>query len=525
MTMIPKDRYYCDWEERSSITKIAELTDITEVFICNDCDDLDSDLPLVFENIARSTSPIRYVRVTPCQVWKEDAGALKVLIESDPPSFSRITELELFDVTYTDLAAFTLLMEAVATLPALKIFRISGYYFINDDQAFALSNTLFPRCPSLTELHLTGAKVYTATGLGILAAGFYHLRNLTRLSISGGCLWTGVAETFSQGLASLRCLEDLDIGYNKLEDDILVPVAKVLSELPRFCTLGVNACGLREVETLAPVIGRLRGLDLDNNPLTLEGVEILSRALTPTMKALSLGEIGIGPKGARTLAKAIEREGILLEELYLSNNYSIGDRGAATLFGALTHYGESMTILKVDGIDFGRGGCQSLARALPKMKGLAVLNVGGNDLAQGLWDVVGSIRAPLLELQIYNAGIDCEKIGILAEALIAGTLQTVTTLDIHDNNIGGRGMEVMRKAIVRRKLRFESVYSSQFWMREKYDGVIPLLMEYRGYIDGVMAVVGGKVPEGHYLPAVRALTGDGAVWLHILGFLKPVIPA
>ncbi|XP_057699990.1 NACHT, LRR and PYD domains-containing protein 12-like isoform X1 [Corythoichthys intestinalis] len=237
-----------------------------------------------------------------------------------------------------------------------------------------------------------------------------------------------------------------------LEKLLLVVKASQKSDLTG-CNLDKGSCHL-----LAPVLSspsNLRHLDLGLNPLSDEGVEILSKGLASphcNLEVLTLVHCGLTSKGCVSLAEALKVTPSHLQELDLSCNDRL-DKGVEILSKGLASPHCILKILKLLDCGLTSKGCFSLAEALKVTPShLQELDLRWNNLSdEGVEILSKGLASPHCILKILNlqkCKITSKGCVSLAEALKVNPSH-FQELDLSGNNLSDEGVEILSKGLAR----------------------------------------------------------------------------
>jgi len=169
--------------------------------------------------------------------------------------------------------------------------------------------------------------------------------------------------------------------------------------------------------------------------------------LCAKLDTLALFGNAIGPRGAKSLARAIAANSQLTKFDVGRNNF--GQGGAAALAEALKA-NTALTSLAMYGNAIGAGGaaaCADMLRAHPALRTLHIrFNDIGDSGAAAVADALGS-NGVLTDLDVHNNRISDEGVARLADALKLNT--ALGTINLSRNNIGGEGAVAVAEALKR----------------------------------------------------------------------------
>ena len=140
-------------------------------------------------------------------------------------------------------------------------------------------------------------------------------------------------------VASLRALQMLYLGGNGIGDGGVLALEGALGTSIRVLDLRYNDIGPEGCSVLSRIVGNhgnIKILHLEGNQISDDGAAALGQALSSPLCAVTelyLGDNGIGPTGASSLAGAMGSSSALVK-LYLEGN-QIGPKGAAVFSAAL----------------------------------------------------------------------------------------------------------------------------------------------------------------------------------------------
>ena len=208
--------------------------------------------------------------------------------------------------------------------------------------------------------------------------------------------------------ANKSTVEDLNISYNNLTEELSSLLADIIGQLQPSCVdlshnriqsaglkgifstmskvstvkeLCVEMIGIKindtalDKELVCNMMSSLTNLYIGNNRLCDEGAELLSEGLvnTSSLQTLNVRNSNICTKGAVALAYALSRN-TSLNELYLDSNH-IGDDGAVAIANILVKDNETLAILSVEYNSIGTTGIKALEN-LPASKLLCYYSEG-----------------------------------------------------------------------------------------------------------------------------------------------------
>ncbi len=252
-------------------------------------------------------------------------------------------------------------------------------------------------------------------------------------------------------LAALGGLHRLTLGGGAFEPPGLAQVAR--AGLPDLVSLSLSDEDLTAADVAAlaaaPGWAGLVELELSRCRLGDDGAELVARAAPPGLVRLVVDGNGIGPRGARALARLRG-----LRELHLSGN-PLGDGGLAELAAGLP----DLRILHLAEAQVGPTGAAALAHAaftpalveldlgdnplgerggaaLPALPGLCALTLAGTQIADAFVTLVAE-RVPALR------ALDVSRCGLDAPALAALRGRNLLELRLGHNELGDDAVEAV----------------------------------------------------------------------------------
>ncbi|XP_057685602.1 NACHT, LRR and PYD domains-containing protein 3-like isoform X1 [Corythoichthys intestinalis] len=267
----------------------------------------------------------------------------------------------------------------------------------------------------------------------LLASVLSSPSNLMNLDLSRNNLSDEGIEILSKGLASPHC------------------ILKVLRLLE--CKITKRGCiSLAEALMLNP--SHLQELQLNNNDLSDEGVEILSKELASPhciLQVLWLSNCNIKMQGCISLAEALELNPSHLQELHLSFNSDVSDEGVEILSQGLSSPNCILKVLWLLECKITKRGCISLAGVLKlNPSHLQELHLSWNDLSDEgveiLSEGLGSPHCNLKVLELICCNITKNGCSSLAEALNVNP-SPLQELDLSFNSLLDVGVEILLEGL------------------------------------------------------------------------------
>jgi len=275
-------------------------------------------------------------------------------------------------------------------------------------------------------------------------------------------------KTVKKLLATLTSLKCLDLSKNMLGDEGATELAGVLGKLSTLEKLdlgGKNNIGAEGCRALALKFSKLPALKellLPNNHMGEKGCEALTKGLT-TMTSLQILDLTgnfmtlEGPKDFEHLGTALGK----LQELHtlrLGNMNIDGDSmvelwlkaGPSLSRGFMATYPETggrLLRLYLQRNGFHTKGCVALAKVLPCLPLLEILDVRNNDInAEGIEPIAAAlIGMPVKELKL--AENDLRSAGVCKLAGVLHSMPNLQTLDLDNNHFGSDGAEELAKCL------------------------------------------------------------------------------
>ena len=264
--------------------------------------------------------------------------------------------------------------------------------------------------------------------------------NLTVLNLSKTHLGCDGAEALAKCFQSKTSiipskLRTLDLSKNRLDDKGVATLAESISrsqlETLNLADNGIGPIGARAIAKILQVSpSQLTTLDVQDNHIGDEGVAAISaplfvRSSSCPLRSLNLSLNDIGPYGIRALMKAYQSKFVTFQELYFSEN-RLEDEGATEIANSLLQKkcrdGVPLKILHLCGNEIGPKGVSALSEALQSTKcRMEALNVSNNDIGDD------GLRS-LLDV-VHNK--DCE----------------LSSLYLNDTDISRRGIIMLAEAL------------------------------------------------------------------------------
>eukprot|EP00927_Polykrikos_kofoidii_P042336 TRINITY_DN36226_c0_g1_i1.p1 TRINITY_DN36226_c0_g1~~TRINITY_DN36226_c0_g1_i1.p1 ORF type:complete len:660 (+),score=112.73 TRINITY_DN36226_c0_g1_i1:267-2246(+) len=251
-----------------------------------------------------------------------------------------------------------------------------------------------------------------------------------------------------------RTITHADLSDNQLGDHSVLSVRSLIRSLPHLQWLGLSGNligpeGARELaeeleankslESLVLGVSELgpQGRGFRPNSIGAEGLramlEALQRNTSPTLTSLSLCNTSLGPEAGAHFAAFLERENTLLH-LDISSN-PLSSEGVCSLLPQCVQ-------LRV--LDIADTGCRGelihsqLCAMLQRSTSLTHLSLAQNPLeARPLRRIARAVAncESLVSLSLERTSMDTEAVTVLADALLAAPVQSLTELDLSDNQL------------------------------------------------------------------------------------------
>ena len=261
----------------------------------------------------------------------------------------------------------------VKFLTGLRTLDLSGGTNLNPDE---VNSRAFGRSlggmTALTTLCLSNSRPKSpenALANSFLWVGFAQCNvtghaPLRRLAIRGNGCDAETCVSLSSVIDGLPLLEDLDLSDNEIDARGVQALAGVFLNGPvKILNLSENSLGPEGAVLLASAfesMTRLEQLDLTDNGLGEGTLELVSRGLPASMRALRLGSNGIDDQGLSAIGRTLDALPAL-ECLELPNN-DVSDAGLVNLANLLeTGRDLRLKTLDLGGNGFGDEGCSALA--------------------------------------------------------------------------------------------------------------------------------------------------------------------
>ncbi|XP_072892381.1 NACHT, LRR and PYD domains-containing protein 14-like isoform X3 [Hemitrygon akajei] len=403
-----------------------------------------------------------------CQVLRLDNNNLtdscaKHLVSAITKSPS-LMELELGNNNLGDPGAkrlFAALGRPECKIKKVRLNNNSLTSFCAEDLASALRTNC-----SLTELDLGGNKLGDS-GVHLLRTSFRDREcKIQTLRLNNNGLTASSAKSLAEVFRRNDSLKELDLGHNTLGDSGIKRLSSALreSDCPvqdlRVNDNGLTASCSEDLASALRATPSLTRLEVGNNNLGDSGVKTLSTALKDPnckMQKLCLSKNGLTADCARDLTSIVAANPTLTE-LDLDQN-QLGDSGVEVLSEALRKSNCNVQELSLNDNSLTASAAEHLASALGNNPSLTALSLGDNNLGDSgvklLSEALKTTDCNIQELRLNNNGLTPSCAEDLASALV--TSDTLTGLNLNDNNLGDSGVKVLNKALMHPDCKIEKL--------------------------------------------------------------------
>ena len=226
--------------------------------------------------------------------------------------------------------------------------------------------------------------------------------------------------------------------------DWIMSLAEQLNRLPELTVLNLEDTEMGEKEAIVvarclPGLSQLKKIDLSFNPLG-HGIIELARHLNclPGLIELRLTKTEMGEEEARAVARCLPSLSQLKHIDLSSNSLGLGIIELAKHLNCLPR----LTKLQLRGTEVGEEEATAVARCLPSLLQLTVLDLSDNPVGQGNVELTERLKcvSKLTELQLCKTHMDKEQVSALARAL--KHLPKLRELGLAGNPLG-RGVRVL----------------------------------------------------------------------------------
>lgn len=290
------------------------------------------------------------LRLAHCDLGTHRSLLVRQLMET----CARLRQLSLSQVNLCD-ASSLLLENLLLSVSELKTFRLISSRVSSEGLAHLTSG--LSHCPHLEELELSNTQ-FGEEDTKVLMGALEGKRRLKRLNLSHLPLGGSSLAVLTQGLSRMILLQSLRLSSNGISD--------------------IGCCHLSKA---LRAVTSLEELGLSHNQIGDTGAQHLAAVLPglPELRKIDLSANGIGPAGGMRLVESLALC-THLEELMLGCN-ALGDPTALRLAQALPPH---LRVLHLPSSRLGPEGALSLARALDRCPQVEVISLAENSLAGGV---------------------------------------------------------------------------------------------------------------------------------------------
>ena len=446
------DNYFADEAAGNLANIIASSTELEQLGLFSN-KLRDSGLIKIMSTTLNQINSLRALHLENSEITESSAGDVAKVIANNP-------FLESVSLGYNRLKAVGVskLVSAFKKLFCLKELSLSSNHLdvtaANDVASMIIGKS------RLEKLWINNNR-FKEAGLNKICESLKKLSSLKALQLENTDMTPDAADDIADVLNNNWLLEDLYLGYNKLQTEGVIKLSAALKQLHCLKRLNFNdnqitelaACGIADVITSN---SGLEKLWLYKNHLKDEGINVITSALKGIhhLKLLQLENNGITQKAADNVAQAISSNH-LLETIRVGNN-PLTNQGVTKLASALKGLHQIKT-LGLNGIKIGKEVVKHIAEVIYSNTGLEKLYLNNNRLEGiGVKELCEGItqHSSFKCLQLSNNSINEEAADVLADVITSNKLLEECYLG--DNRLQSTGIR-------RLAIGLKSLHSLKRW--------------------------------------------------------------